>query len=99
MGKRKLTDYTPASLCEQIKTKSAIIILTDGSTIKTAKVANKARIEVKTSNGDMAARLTKIGAFTEIIEFRRRYFIPWDNPEPVLSTLLSIYPIANIQRD
>lgn len=99
MGKRKVTDYTPASLCEQIKDKSAIIVLTDGSTIKTAKVANKARIEVRTANVDMTARLTKIGAFSEIIEFKRRYFIPWDNPEPVLSTLLTIYPIASIQRD
>ncbi|GBF59148.1 hypothetical protein PbB2_02840 [Candidatus Phycosocius bacilliformis] len=99
MGKRKVTDYTPASLCEQIKDKSAIIVLTDGSTIKTAKVANKARIEVRTANVDMAERLTKIGAFSEIIEFKRRYFIPWDNPEPVLSTLLTIYPIASIQRD
>ena len=59
-----------------------------GAVLKRSRVAGDLRIEIAGAPADQIEWLKSIGCFTEIIAYRTRVFVPADNPEPVVKSLL-----------
>lgn len=92
----KVPDYTPAQFAEQVVDNGATLTLNNGWTVRRARVANEARIEIQGDNlFPYKQELTDAGAFGEVIGSQRRYFVPTgSNAGSVLGKILKLHPVA-----
>src|SRR4030042_4423199 len=88
-----LKDATPADIFDMLGNKS-IIELDNGWWLKSARVHGETRFEINTRNAvPNKEEMKMFGAFEEIIDYKRRYFVPTEEElgKEVIAKILKVH--------
>ncbi|MBE9581277.1 MAG: strawberry notch C-terminal domain-containing protein, partial [Proteobacteria bacterium] len=97
LGIGKPTEVTSGQALNALLENDATLVLANNWTIKTRTVSGEDRIEVAGPTGSDINMLEGFGAFTEIIGYKTRVFIPLDRAEEIIKRVIKNKPVVEIQ--
>lgn len=90
--------HSPAALYPKLRSGTDKVKLSNGWTVHPALVQGERRIEITGPLGMHAKELEGDGVFTELINYKRRYFIPTgDEGKAVLERLFRHRPVTSVE--
>ncbi|MBE9580919.1 MAG: strawberry notch C-terminal domain-containing protein, partial [Proteobacteria bacterium] len=97
LGVERPTEVTSGQALNALLENDATLILANNWTIKTRTVSGDDRIEIAGPAGADIDLLEGFGAFTEIIGYKARVFVPLDRAEEIIKRIIKNKPVVEIQ--
>lgn len=97
MGAERDAEITSKQALDALLENDATLVLANNWTIKTRTVSGEDRIEITGPAGSDIDMLEGFGAFTEIISYKLRVFVPLDRVAEIVGRLIKNKPVVEIQ--